>query len=164
MVLKERKEGQAMGKSSDRSTEGRLREMLREAGYRATAQRLLVLRLLQNTKGHAGADDLYTSAHARDPNLSLSTVYRTLNSLKEAGLVRELHLDQEHHHYELVDGAAHYHLVCQTCGKVIEVECSLVDDMLSRIQDRYEFQVTGSEMELVGYCADCRTTLPPTDE
>jgi Fe2+ or Zn2+ uptake regulation protein len=129
--------------------------MLHTAGYRATAQRLLLLQLLQDAQSHTGADDLYARAHGRDPRLSLSTVYRTLNSLKEAGLVRELHLDQDHHHYELADKDAHYHLICHTCGKVIEIECSVVDEMLSRIQDRYDFYVTGSQMEFVGHCVAC---------
>jgi Fe2+ or Zn2+ uptake regulation protein len=132
--------------------------MLHAAGYRATPQRLLLLQLLQSSQRHAAADDLYALAHARDPHLSLSTVYRTLNSLKDAGLVRELHLDQEHHHYELADTDAHYHLVCQGCGKVIEVECAMIDAMLSRIQDRYGFSVTGTQMEFVGYCRDCQPT------
>jgi Fe2+ or Zn2+ uptake regulation protein len=135
--------------------------MLHAAGYRATTQRLLLLRLLQNAKGHAGADDLYASAHARNTRLSLSTVYRTLNSLKEAGLVRELHLDEDHHHYELVGKDPHHHLVCQTCGEVIEVECSVIDEMLSNIQDRYDFEVTGTQMEFLGRCASCRSHPPP---
>jgi Fur family ferric uptake transcriptional regulator len=149
-------------KSPDRSGKDRFRETLHTAGYRATAQRLLLLRLLRDAKGHAGADDLYAWARARDPRLSLSTVYRTLNSLKEAGLVRELHLDEDHHHYELADKDPHYHLVCQTCGEVIEVECSVVDEMLSRIQDRYNFEVTGTQMEFVGCCASCRSHPQPT--
>jgi Fe2+ or Zn2+ uptake regulation protein len=140
------------------------RDMLHTAGYRATTQRLLLLRLLQNSKVHTSADDLYARAHARDPHLSLSTVYRTLNSLKEAGLVRELHLDQDHHHYELADKGDHYHLVCQGCGRVLEVECFVIDEMLSRIQDRYKFQLTSTQMEFVGFCADCQARPEPADK
>lgn len=147
-----------------RSAEDKFRDMLHAAGYRATAQRLLLLRLLQDNKGHTGADDLYALAHARDPHLSLSTVYRTLNSLKEAGLVRELHLDQDHHHYELADKEDHYHLVCQGCGQVLEVECFVIDEMLSRIRDRYKFQVTGTQMEFAGYCADCQARPRSAEE
>ncbi len=147
-----------------RSADDKYRDMLHTAGYRATAQRLLLLRLLQDGKGHVGADDLYARAHARDPRLSLSTVYRTLNSLKQAGLVRELHLDQDHHHYELADKEDHYHLVCQGCGKILEVECFVIDEMLSRIEDRYAFQVTGTQMEFVGFCADCQTRPESPDK
>jgi Fur family ferric uptake transcriptional regulator len=153
-----------MHRKPRKSMEDTFRDMLHTAGYRATAQRLLLLRLLQDNKGHTSADDLYARAHARDAHLSLSTVYRTLNSLKEAGLVRELHLDQDHHHYELADKADHYHLVCQGCGKVLEVECFVIDEMLSRIRDRYRFQVTGTQMEFVGYCADCQARPRSAEE
>ena len=141
----------------------RFREVLHAAGYRATPQRLLLLGLLQDSKVHTSADDLYAQAHARDPHLSLSTVYRTLNSLKEAGLVRELHLDQDHHHYELADKEDHYHLVCQACGQVLEVECFVIDEMLSLIQDRYSFQLTSTQMEFVGLCVDCQARPEPIE-
>jgi Fur family ferric uptake transcriptional regulator len=153
-----------MQSKPSRSAEDKFRDILRTAGYRATTQRLLLLRLLQDNKGHTSADDLYARAHARDPRLSLSTVYRTLNSLKEAGMVRELHLDQDHHHYELADKEDHYHLVCQGCGRVLEVECFVIDEMLSRIQDRYQFQVTGTQMEFVGYCAGCQARQRSAEE
>jgi Fur family ferric uptake transcriptional regulator len=150
-----------MDRKPAQSAENRFRDMLHRAGYRATSQRLLLLRLLQDSRVHTSADDLYARAHARDPHLSLSTVYRTLNSLKEAGLVRELHLDQDHHHYELAGKEDHYHLVCQRCGKVLEVECFVIDEMLSRIHERYGFQVTGTQMEFVGFCTDCQAQESP---
>jgi hypothetical protein len=52
--------------------------------------------------------------------LSLATVYRTLRLLAEMGLVRELHFDEEHHHYERALGE-HYHLHCVQCGQVVEI-------------------------------------------
>jgi Fur family ferric uptake transcriptional regulator len=142
----------------------RFREMLRSAGCRVTAQRLLLLQLLHDSKGHAGADDLYHLARARDPRLSLSTVYRTLNKLREAGLVHELHLDQEHHHFELAAEDSHHHLICQSCGKVLEMKCFLVDEILSHIEAQHDFKVTGTQMEFVGYCVDCQAGLPSTEE
>ena len=130
--------------------------MLHEAGCRVTAQRVLLLRLLHNCESHVGADDLYHLARASDPHLSLSTIYRTLNSLKQAGLVRELHLDEEHHHYELAGKGNHHHLVCCDCGKVTEVDSFLIDNMLARLQAQYKFQVIDTPIEFVGYCADCQ--------
>ena len=144
--------------------EDRFREMLRAAGCRVTAQRLLLLQLLHDSKGHAGADDLYHLARARDPRLSLSTVYRTLNKLREVGLVHELHLDQEHHHFELAAEDSHHHLICQSCGKVLEMKCFLVDEILSHIEAQHDFKVTGTQMEFVGYCVDCQAGLPSTEE
>jgi len=144
--------------------EDRFREMLRAAGCRVTAQRLLLLKLLHDCKGHASANDLYHLAGARDPRLNLSTVYRTLSKLKEAGLVHELHLDQEHHHYELVAKGTHHHLICQGCGKILEMTCFLVDEILSHIETEHDFKVTATHIEFTGYCADCQADLNSATE
>jgi Fur family ferric uptake transcriptional regulator len=142
------------------SVEDRFREMLRSAGCRVTAQRLLLLKLLHDCEGHVGANDLYHMARARDPRLSLSTVYRTLSKLKEVDLIRELHLDDEHHHYELVGRGDHHHLICQRCGRVVEINGFLVDEILSHLEKEYGFRVVGMQMELLGYCADCQAAEP----
>lgn len=145
-----------MSEKSYTFAENRFRKMLRAAGCRVTSQRVLLLRLLHDCEGHAGADDLYQLARVHDPRLSLSTVYRALNKLKEMGLIHELHLDEEHHHYELVVKGNHHHLICQGCGKVIEVECVLVDEMLAHIEAQHGFTVASAQMEFIGYCADCQ--------
>jgi len=137
--------------------EDKFRDMLHGAGCRATVQRLLLLKLLHDCQGHVGADDLYHMARARDPRLSLSTVYRTLSKLKEVGLVHELHLDDEHHHYELAGRGSHHHLICHGCGKVVEIKCFLVDEVLSHIDKEHDFRVTSTQMEFLGYCANCQT-------
>jgi Fur family ferric uptake transcriptional regulator len=135
--------------------EDKFREMLRAAGCRVTVQRMLLLKLLHDCEGHVSADDLYQMARARDPRLNLSTVYRTLTKLKEAGLICELNLDGEHRHYELANKSNHHHLICQNCGKVIEIKCFLVDEILSHIQTEHDFRTTMTQMEFTGYCVDC---------
>ena len=136
--------------------EDKFREMLHTAGCRVTAQRLLLLKLLHDSEGHVSADDLYHLARSFNPRLSLSTVYRTLNKLKKVGLVDELHLDDEHHHYELVGEGNHHHLICQGCGRILEIKCFMVDEMLSHIETDHNFKVTHTQIEFLGYCADCQ--------
>lgn len=144
-----------MAERSHNFAEDKFREMLRAAGCRVTVQRVLLLRLLHDCEGHVSADELYRAARARDPRLNLSTVYRTLTRLKETGLVNELTLDGEHRHYELANKSNHHHLICQNCGKVIEIKCFLVDEVLSHIQMEHGFRTTMTQMEFMGYCADC---------
>ncbi|MFZ5918050.1 MAG: Fur family transcriptional regulator [Chloroflexota bacterium] len=135
--------------------EDKLREMLHQARCRVTSQRLLLLQMLHDAEGHVGADDLYHLARQRDPRLSLSTVYRTLGKLKEVGLVDELHLDDEHRHYELMGKGDHHHLICERCGRVTEIKCFLVDEILAHIEAEHDFTVTGTRLEFLGYCRDC---------
>jgi Fur family ferric uptake transcriptional regulator len=129
---------------------------LRLAGKRITPQRKLVLAILAEADNHLDAYDIYERALQRDTRLSLSTVYRTLSILKEADLVRELHLDDEHHHYELDDQDEHSHLVCLECGRVIEVGSSAFAEVARTIGEAHGFQVASAEVELTGLCADCR--------
>jgi len=133
-------------------SEGRFRA----TGKRMTNQRRLLLRILAEAGGHMDAREVYDRARQHDPRLSLATVYRTLSSLKEAGVVRELHLDEEHHHYELDGQDGHSHLVCLGCGRVIEVDSRAFVDAAKAAGEANGFDVAGAQVELTGHCADCR--------
>lgn len=132
-----------------------LSALLRAEKRRLTSQRELLLGIIQE-RGHLDADEIYRLAKRRRPRLSLSTVYRTLSLLKELGLVEELHLGEEHHHYEAkaaTEAGEHHHIVCLGCGKVIE--CRLTED-LQELGRKHGFTVVNAQVELVGYCSDCR--------
>jgi len=130
------------------------RKRLSSAGLRMTNQRALILDIIR--RGHLDADEVYRQAREKQPRLSLSTVYRTLRRLKELGLVEELHFDEAHHHYEVKPPAEHHHLVCLGCGKIVEFECSLSQEMKQEIAHKKGFEVTGVEVHMTGYCSKCR--------
>jgi Fur family ferric uptake transcriptional regulator len=130
-------------------------EALRAGGKRITPQRSLLLRVIRESKGHLDADEIYRRAREQDPRISLSTVYRNLNLLKELGLISELHLDQEHHHYELRDAAEHYHLICTDCGQVVEFDSPLVRKLMNQVSGENGFLIERVHIDLVGLCARC---------
>jgi Fe2+ or Zn2+ uptake regulation protein len=129
---------------------------LRAAGKRITPQRKLVLDILAQASGHLDAYDIYDRGRRQDASLSLSTVYRTLSVLKETGVVHELHLDEEHHHYELGSKDEHSHLVCLACGRVIEVDSAIFSETAKVAGEAHGFRIASTQVELAGYCADCR--------
>lgn len=129
---------------------------LRAAGRRVTSQRRLVLQILAEAEGHLDANEIYERGRRQDARLSLSTVYRTLSMLKETDVVRELHLDDEHHHYELADEDEHSHLVCLVCGRVIEVDSTVFARAALVAGQAHGFHIASAHVELAGYCADCR--------
>jgi len=135
-----------------RSDEARLRA----AGKRLTTQRRLVLEILSAAEGHLDASEIYDRAHARDPRLSLATVYRTLNALVESGVVRQLHLADEHHHFELDRQDRHAHLVCSVCGRIWEVDGAELARAAKEAGRQFGFQVATARVEVTGLCADCR--------
>ena len=136
------------------------KELLRRAGKRVTPQRVLILEAMREAGGHLDADEIYRLVRPKMPRLSLSTVYRTLNMLKEAGLVDELHLGEEHHHYELRHERGHHHLICRGCGKVIEFECPFSEELIRSLGEEHDFEVTGIQLDVMGYCAECRRKQP----
>jgi len=131
-------------------------DRFRAAGKRMTNQRRLLLRILAEAGGHMDAREVYDRARQQDPHMSLATVYRTLSSLKEVGVVRELHLDEEHHHYELDEHDGHSHLVCLGCGRVIEVDSGAFVEAAQAACQASGFVIAGAQVELTGYCAECQ--------
>ncbi len=147
------------------SPQSELRDTLRESGRRLTDQRQLLLELLQEHGGHLDARELYRLAQERDPRLNLSTVYRTLGLLRDLGLVDEQHLGEDHHHYELKAPATHYHLVCRTCGSVIEFTSPLIEQLKEAIGRELDYAIADAQVDLLGICAACRAaTASPSAE
>jgi len=134
----------------------RLQDALRGAGRRLTAQRRLILQVLEESDGHLDADALYDRVKARDPDVSLATVYRTLAVLREIGLVEEHRLGEDHGHYEVVRQEPHYHFTCLRCGKVIEFDTSLVAQVEQELCEQEGVRVTGTHLHVSGHCAQCR--------
>ena len=137
-----------------KKTMGINRKTLNLAGARMTSQRALIMETIR--QGHLDADEIYRRAREKQPHLNLSTVYRTLRTLKELGLVEELHFDEAHHHYEVKSGTEHHHLVCLGCGKVVEFDCLLSPKMKKTIGHEKGFEVTGAEVVMTGYCSECQ--------
>ena len=132
------------------------RKALDVTGLRVTSQRALILEIIRHGQGHLDADEIYRQARIKQPRLSLSTVYRTLQVLKKLGLVEELHFDETHHHYEVKPSSEHHHLVCLGCGKVVEFKCPLSPKMKEDIARKKGFEITGVEIRMTGYCSKCR--------
>ena len=132
------------------------RRVLNIPGMRITNQRALILEVIRRGQGHLDADEVYRQAREKQPRLSLSTVYRTLHMLKTLGLVEEVHFDEEHHHYEMKSATEHHHLTCLGCGRVIEFSYPLARLVKRNVAEAKDFEITGSEIRMTGYCAQCR--------
>jgi len=131
-------------------------ELLIKTGLRNTNQRTLIISIIRQGKGHLDADEIHRRAKKKQPRISLSTVYRTLQRLKALGLIEELHFDEEHHHYEIKSPAEHHHLVCLNCGNVIEFEYPFTRLIKENVIVARSFNITNSEIQITGYCSDCQ--------
>ena len=125
-------------------------------GRLLTAQRRLLLNLVRDADGHIDARELYRRASNQDERISLATVYRGLHLFKELGLVEERRLGQVRCCYELKRSVEHQHLVCRSCGKVIDFESPLIGELVDKVQREYDLDITRAELCLEGYCQQCR--------
>jgi len=131
------------------------RRVLSVGGLRVTNQRALILEIIRQGKGHLDADEVYRRAREKQPNLSLSTVYRTLRTLKELSLVQEVHFDEGHHHYEAKAPHEHHHLVCLGCGKVVEFQYPVSRYVKKNVAEAKDFDIVDTEIRMNGYCSEC---------
>src|SRR6266567_9607206 len=88
-------------------------ELLRKRGYRLTPQRFMILNVIQESNEHLSIEQITERVQGINPQVNLSTIYRTLELLRELGLVRENHMPGESPRYELASGKSHHHLVCR---------------------------------------------------
>ena len=132
------------------------RRAINLTGMRVTSQRALILEIIRRGQGHLDADEIYRRARERQPHLSLSTVYRTLQRLKELGLVEEVHFNEAHHHYEVKPSVEHHHLVCLGCGRVIEFRYPLARYVKRSVAEAKDFDIINTEVRMTGYCPRCR--------
>jgi Fur family ferric uptake transcriptional regulator len=119
---------------------------IRGLGYKATPQRLAVLRALA-AEQHQSLDEI----RARCLEVGMVTIYRTLDLLLEIGAVRRLDLG-DGPRYELAEDH-HHHLICESCGEVSEFEKCPLD--LRRLRG-VDFEISSYSLEIYGRCADCR--------
>lgn len=133
-----------------------LREALEANGQRLTDQRAAVYRFLAGTDTHPTADDVFTSVRSDIPDISLATVYKSLETLVGCGLAQKLTYGDGSARY---DGRTdpHHHARCLRCDKVMDVPGRLDDAALARLRQVQGFEVEGYRLELVGYCPSCRT-------
>ncbi len=131
-------------------------ERLRQQQQRLTPQRLLVLEIIQSTRCHLSAEQIYASVTAHHPYVNLATIYRTLQWLQDLGIVAPIQLSGEPLRYEYVGGSEHHHLVCQGCGMQQEIDGDIFDTLRSMLLERYGFAAKLNHLALMGRCADCR--------
>ena len=130
---------------------------LQATGKRLTSQRRLLLKVLAESRAHLDAEEIYALAKQKDPNISLATVYRTLNMLAEAGIVQERAniRDGQRHYYEVTD-TIHYHFTCLSCQRVIEFEAPLIEQTIAELAERLNLDIVHTRVHLDGYCPACQ--------
>jgi Fur family peroxide stress response transcriptional regulator len=130
---------------------------LREQDCRITPQRLALLDLLVNSDEHLSAAQLYERLQARFPTMSLATVYKTLNLLKDMGEVTEISFSDGDTHYDASNPTPHIHLICTQCHRISDAPFVATPDIAEELAAQTGYQITGHRFDFYGICPDCQT-------
>ena len=131
-------------------------EALQEKGYRLTPQRMMVVEALHSVDQHISAEEIYAQVCIKYPYANISTVYRTLELLKELGLVTEIALGDGRVRYHPVDKGHHHHLVCQKCGKTVDLPEEVMLPLEETLSRDYHFKSDLKHLAIFGLCSDCQ--------
>jgi Fur family ferric uptake transcriptional regulator len=127
-------------------------------GVRSTKQRTAISALLDDVGEFRSAQDLHDELRRRGEGIGLTTVYRTLQTLAEAGAVDVLRTDTGESIYRRCSSGHHHHLVCRVCGHTVEVEGPAVEQWAHDIADAHGFTDISHTVEVFGVCQDCAAT------
>jgi Fur family transcriptional regulator, ferric uptake regulator len=122
---------------------------------RSTRQRTAVSRLLDDTDDFRSAQEIHEKLRGLGEGIGLTTVYRTLQTLAEAGEIDVLRTASGEALYRRCSAHHHHHLVCRHCGRTVEVEGPTVERWAEKVADDHGFTDIDHTVEISGRCADC---------
>lgn len=129
--------------------------LLKEKGLKVTPQRLAIVNLLKNTKEHPSAETIYKKLSSDFPTMSLATVYKTLEMLKNIGLVQELNVGEGSFRYD-ANIESHPHVVCLSCNRVDDLDESVLKDVMDEVKKHTDYLLTEQKLYFYGYCPECQ--------
>lgn len=137
-------------------------QLLREHQVRVTPQRQIILKYLVAHHNHPSVETLFHALEDELPNLSMATVYNTLNLFVDLGIVIALPNDKGGLRYDFY-GRPHYHIICENCGKITDVfapNIAAVEANLNhQTREQTHYLVTSNHVELHGICPECQRKL-----
>ncbi|WP_419907418.1 Fur family transcriptional regulator [Hoeflea sp.] len=125
-----------------------------ERGMRMTEQRRVIARVLEGSADHPDVEELYRRSVEVDPNISISTVYRTMKLFEDAGIVERLDFRDGRSRYETVPDEHHDHLIDLKSGRVIEFQSEEIEALQEKIARKHGFRLVDHRLELYGIPLD----------
>jgi Fur family transcriptional regulator, ferric uptake regulator len=128
----------------------RIAKLCAAQGLRMTGQRRTIARVLSEAHDHPDVEEVHRRVHSRDPDVSLSTVYRTLKLFAERGILERHEFGEGRGRYEQANRAHHDHLIDVNTGQVIEFQSEAIEKIQERIAHDLGFRLVGHRLELFG--------------
>ena len=124
---------------------------------RLTRQKTAILETLRSVESHPTAEWIYQECRKKVPGLSLGTVYRNLNQLRDNGEITELTFGNGQSRFDgRKDKDKHYHFFCTQCEKLVDLHLPLIKTIESKAKSVADCMITGHRLEFHGICSDCK--------
>lgn len=123
---------------------------------RMTAQKRIIIETLSAMTSHPTATMVYEEIKGKYPTISRATVFRVLNQLAEAKIIRRVNIPQSDDRYDFRT-EEHYHIKCVKCGAVGDIFTKPLDDLYENIEDSCGYNVEGFDIEFLGICKNCKS-------
>lgn len=138
-------------------------DTLTRAGLRVTRQRQVVLDAVCAGDGHTPIGEIFARAKRQDPEIQLSTIYRTLRTFADLGIVLTVPSTDGELLYEVRHASPHHHLICKQCGGQTQLAAEIAAAMVVEVEQTHGFAVALDHLVLWGICASCRASREATD-
>jgi len=127
-----------------------IEDLCEQRGMRMTDQRRIIARVLSSSDDHPDVEEVYRRAAAKDSNISIATVYRTVRLFEEAGILERHEFGDGRARYEQVPETHHDHLINIQTREVIEFTDKQIEELQRAIAERLGYRLVGHRLEL--YC------------
>ena len=134
----------------------RFEELCRRHGVPVTVQRRVILETVLARRDHPTADEVWEAVRGRVPEISRTTVYRTLDTLVGLGVIGRAHHPGSAARYD-AKIHRHHHLVCTACRRMIDYEAPELNELPLPDPKPHGFEVIDYSIQFTGLCADCRS-------
>ena len=134
-----------------------LKEILHKEGLRYTQQRQAIWDELRLSDKHRDAEEIFFALRKRGLKISRATVYRTIDVLVKNNLLDKLDIGDGRARFEYNAKYLHHdHLICTSCGKIVEFHNNEIEQLQTEIAKQYKFQLLHHNHQLFGICKDCK--------
>lgn len=133
--------------------------LLRDKGFKVTPQRLAIYQVLANSKAHPSAEMIFSQLQPSYPTMSLATVYKTVEILREIGLIQILNTGEDSFRYD-ADTSMHPHIRCLDCGRVDDLHDVESAGFIEDVAKKTSYRLTGQQFYFYGICQGCQNKKP----
>ena len=129
-------------------------QALRNKGYKATPQRIAICKFALLSREHPSVQRIYSEVRKTHPTVSLATVYKTLQILRDGGSIQELDFPNDKTRYDPYL-EPHINLFCSHCGKIQDLKDPIAQELIKRVATVTKFIPTSQRLDVYGVCEKC---------